>query len=428
MYLVHITTGTHVAQICLFLLTEARYLPARLLQSSPPRGPAGGARGSWSAIDLDLSRYDSIATRFAAASGGGQLVPQVRHRHPQRRLQPDDRRDRAGRGPLARAVAADGPDRRRQVAARPPHLRAEAARHQVDGRLRRGELRDAEGRQRDVGLVRPQEGRLHRRGGRPARPAPRRRQGRAVPRRDRRARPRRAGDDPARDRGEEASSRSAPTANRRPTSSSSPAPTRSSARRSRQGGSATICSRGSISGPSRCPRLRDRREDIAPNLDYELDRFAEREGSRVSFNKEARAAYLRFAAAPDASWSGNFRDLAASVTRMATFAPGGRIDVATRRGGAVAAAPPVVGLGGAGGAARAIAGGRGARCDRSVRARAAGRGGADLPPQPLLVRSRPHPVQRLARAPGLGQRRRSPAQISPALRAQLGGAAGRLGR
>ena len=29
-YLVHITTGTHVAQICWFLLTEARYLPARL--------------------------------------------------------------------------------------------------------------------------------------------------------------------------------------------------------------------------------------------------------------------------------------------------------------------------------------------------------------------------------------------------------------
>ena len=28
-------------------------------------------------------------------------------------------------------------------------------------------------------------------------------------------------------------------------------------------------------------------------------------------------------------WLGNFRDLAASVTRMATFAPAGRIDVAT---------------------------------------------------------------------------------------------------
>jgi len=36
-YLVHITTGTHVAQICLFLLTESRYFPARLLQTSPAK-------------------------------------------------------------------------------------------------------------------------------------------------------------------------------------------------------------------------------------------------------------------------------------------------------------------------------------------------------------------------------------------------------
>ena len=36
-YLVHITTGTHVAQICWFLLTEARYLPARLVETSPAR-------------------------------------------------------------------------------------------------------------------------------------------------------------------------------------------------------------------------------------------------------------------------------------------------------------------------------------------------------------------------------------------------------
>ena len=77
------------------------------------------------------------------------------------------------------------------------------------------------------------------------------------------------------------------------------------------------------------PALRDRREDIEPNLDYELDRFAEREGSRVGFNKEARRFFLDFATGPAASWAGNFRDLAASVTRMATFAPAGRIDVAT---------------------------------------------------------------------------------------------------
>src|SRR3954466_12549518 len=68
-YLVHITTGTHVAQICLFLLTEAHYLPGRLLQTQPAkRMDDGSAPGTWTVIDLDLSRYDSIATRFAEAS------------------------------------------------------------------------------------------------------------------------------------------------------------------------------------------------------------------------------------------------------------------------------------------------------------------------------------------------------------------------
>lgn len=46
----------------------------------------------------------------------------------------------------------------------------------------------------------------------------------------------------------------------------------------------------------------------------------------MSFNKEARARYLGFAMSGEARWSGNFRDLAASVTRMATFSPAGRID------------------------------------------------------------------------------------------------------
>ena len=62
-YLVHITTGTHVAQICLFLLTESRCFPAKLIQTSPPKKETGGP-GSYAVIDLDLSRYDKIAMRF----------------------------------------------------------------------------------------------------------------------------------------------------------------------------------------------------------------------------------------------------------------------------------------------------------------------------------------------------------------------------
>src|SRR5215471_17117630 len=64
-YLIHITTGTHIAQICTFLLTETRYFPARLIQTSPPHArDAKGGPGTFVLIDLDLSKYDRIASRF----------------------------------------------------------------------------------------------------------------------------------------------------------------------------------------------------------------------------------------------------------------------------------------------------------------------------------------------------------------------------
>ncbi len=43
------------------------------------------------------------------------------------------------------------------------------------------------------------------------------------------------------------------------------------------------------------PGLAQRREDIEPNLDFELERFAKAEDLRVTFNKEARQRYLAFA-------------------------------------------------------------------------------------------------------------------------------------
>jgi len=55
-------TTSHVAQICEFLLTESRHFPARLIQTGPPKTP--GKPGTYSVIDLDLSKYDRIASRF----------------------------------------------------------------------------------------------------------------------------------------------------------------------------------------------------------------------------------------------------------------------------------------------------------------------------------------------------------------------------
>jgi transcriptional regulatory protein RtcR len=73
------------------------------------------------------------------------------------------------------------------------------------------------------------------------------------------------------------------------------------------------------------PGLGERPEDIEPNLDYLLAQFGAENGAMVRFNTEARQQYMRFAASPDALWNGNFRDLSASVTRMATLADAGRI-------------------------------------------------------------------------------------------------------
>ncbi|XXT17582.1 sigma 54-interacting transcriptional regulator [Sorangium sp. So ce429] len=107
----------------------------------------------------------------------------------------------------------------------------------------------------------------------------------------------------------------------------------------------------------RLPGLRDRVEDIEPNLDYELDASARLLGVRITMSRDARARFVKFAMSREAVWPGNFRDFNAAVTRMATLAPGGRIGVeiveeeierlseAWRRG------PAVGGVGNAGGAA-----------------------------------------------------------------------------
>ena len=65
-YLSNLTTGTHVTQICWFLLTEAHYIPGKLIQLSPPKGRDPDVKGQYQIIDLDLSKYDEIASRFAA--------------------------------------------------------------------------------------------------------------------------------------------------------------------------------------------------------------------------------------------------------------------------------------------------------------------------------------------------------------------------
>ena len=202
-YLVHITTGTHIAQICMFLMVESRHLPGRLIQTSPApmaSGTAPGA-GTYSIIDLDLSKYDSIARRFQKERTEGRSF-----------LKAGIETKNAGYNRLIErleqvAIASADPvllcgptgSGKSQLARRIFELKKVAAAD--GGRAGRGELRHPARRRRHVDAVRARARRLHRRGGGPGGHAAQGGQGPAVPGRDRRAGPGRAGDAPARHRG-----------------------------------------------------------------------------------------------------------------------------------------------------------------------------------------------------------------------------------
>ncbi len=72
------------------------------------------------------------------------------------------------------------------------------------------------------------------------------------------------------------------------------------------------------------PGLRQRQEDLEPNLDYEVERHATLTGDSVRLTPK-RGAPGWLCDLSQATWRGNFRELSASVARMATFATSGRV-------------------------------------------------------------------------------------------------------
>lgn len=323
-YLVHITTGTHVGQICLFLLTEARDLPGRLLQTQPARGTISAA-GTWTVIDLDLSRYDSIATRFAAASAEGQsfLKSGIETRNAAFNRMIDEIEQVALRSKAPMLLMGPTGAGKSKLARRIHELKR--LKHQIGGAFVEVNCATLKG----DGAMSALFG--HRKGAFTGAVADRPGLLRAADKGmlfldeigelgiDEQAMILRAIEDKV----------FLPFGADKETSSDF----QLIAGTNRDLGEAVALGAFREDLYARLnlwtftlPGLAARREDIEPNLDYELDRFAEREGDRVGFNKEARTLYLAFAASPEATWPGNFRDLAASVTRMATLSARGRID------------------------------------------------------------------------------------------------------
>jgi len=323
-YLIHITTGTHVAQICLFLLTESRYMPGRLVQCSPERDRS--SPGTIKIIDLDLSKYDRIASRFrqeqreavSYLKGGidtrnsafNHLIDRIEQvaiatRDPLLLMGPTG----AGKSLLAKRIYELKKNRRAVegafVEVNCATVRGDAAMSALFGHVKgafTGAQKDRPGllRAADKGVLFLDEaGELGL---------------------DEQAMLLRAleektflplGSD------DEAHSDFQLIAG---TNRDLFAAVRQGRFRE------DLLARINL-WTFPLPGLKNRSEDIEPNLDFELDRFAEKAGRRVTFSKEARDKFLAFGLSPTASWSGNFRDLNAAVARMATLAPGGRISM-----------------------------------------------------------------------------------------------------
>lgn len=327
-YFIHLTTGTHVAQICWFLLNEANFIPARLLQTSPVRNDGRDANiaGRYSVIDLDLSKYDRLATRFAQeqektldflksgiatkSKTFNKLIEQielvaVNSKASMLIMGPTG----AGKSMLASRIYDLRHTRAgltgRFVEVNCATLRGDQAMSTLFGH-RRGAFTGAQAdrpgllKEADKGLIFLDEiGELGL---------------------DEQAMLLRALEDKT----------FLPLGSDKAVSSDFQliAGTNRDLRAEVAAGKFRddLLARINL-WTFTLPSLAERREDISANLDFELERFAKTHRRQIRFNKESRDAFLKFARSPDAKWSANFRDLNAAVTRMATLAPKGRITV-----------------------------------------------------------------------------------------------------
>ncbi len=331
-YLIHITTGSHVQQICLFLLSESRHLPGRLLQTSPPNRSNIG-EGEFRIIDLDLSRYDALATRFAEEKQEGltflksgietrnatfnRLIEQIERvaiasKSPMLITGPTG----AGKTRLARRIY-DLKRRREQlsgdfVEVNCATLRGDQAMSTLFGHIK-GAFTGATNNRpgllmaADKGLLFLDEiGELGL---------------------DEQAMLLRAIEE----------RRFLPVGSDREVESEFQLIVGTN--RDLQKAVATGEFREDLLArinlwTFRLPGLAERREDLEPNLDFELQKIGDSTGHRVSMSREARIAFLKWAQSSEATWAANFRDLNAAVVRMATLAKAGRIgesDVADER-------------------------------------------------------------------------------------------------
>jgi transcriptional regulatory protein RtcR len=323
-YWAHITTGTHVAQICMFLMVESRFIPGVLLQTAPPKKQRRENAGSMTLIDLDLSRYDVLAQRFSQAHEealdflkSGIATRNARFNAMIEEIERVAVRSRA-------PILLTGP-----TGAGKSHLarrmfELKKSRHQVRGEFVEVNCATLHGDGATSTLFGHKKGAFT---------------GAASDRAgllrsahegvlfldeigelglDEQAMLLKAVED----------KRFYPVGSDREVASDFQliAGTNRDLRLDVAAGRFRddLFARINLWSYT-LPGLAQRPEDLEPNIDHLLARAVAESGRAVRFNVEAKTRYLKFAQSPEATWSGNFRDLSASVTRLATLADGGRI-------------------------------------------------------------------------------------------------------
>jgi transcriptional regulatory protein RtcR len=323
-YWIHITTGTHVAQICLFLMVEARYLPGVLLQTSPPRRQKSGLIGSYALIDLDLSHYDAIAQRFAKEQTDAiaLLKSGIETRNPafNRMISEIEHVAVRSKAPML-LMGATGAGKS-FLAKRVYELKK--ARHQITGAFVEVNCATLRGDGAASALFGHVKGAFT--GAQQERAGLLRSANKGLLFLD--------------EIGELGADEQAMLLKAIEEKNFFPvggdklvlsdfqliAGTHRDLRQDVQAGRfrEDLFARINL-WTYELPSLAQRPEDIEPNIDYQLAQQSAELGRKVSFNKEARQKYLKFATSPSALWQGNFRDLGASILRLATLAEAGRI-------------------------------------------------------------------------------------------------------
>ncbi|MDK4685289.1 RNA repair transcriptional activator RtcR [Kingella negevensis] len=329
-YLTHITTGTHVVQICLFLLVESRQIPSMLLQTSPPKNQhknmEKGDVGSYEIIDLDLARYDVLAQRLAAVRDDAVLylksgIPTKNQKFNQMIAEIEqialnspspillNGATGAGKSMLAKRIFELKKSRHlisgKFVDVNCAVLRGDGAASALFGHKKgaftgAADKRDGWLKTADKGVLFLDEiGELGL---------------------DEQAMLLKAIEEkrfyPVGSDSEVASDFQLIAGTNRDL--------RAEVRAGRF--REDLFARINI-WQYTLPDLAEQREDIEPNLAHQLALVSQELGRTTRFNTEAKRVYLDFALSAQAVWRGNFRDLAASVMRLATLAPDGRISV-----------------------------------------------------------------------------------------------------